>query len=448
MLRHVLVLIVGLLFQGVSTHARAEEPLPAGAILRLGDARFLAGGAVARLEFSADGRQLAAWTGAVRSRTEWDTVTWEPFHTRDDILQAGAVVRFTPTNIPDSTKGVVIDRDGVAVVRDFRTGKDVVRLTGHHVRVTAVAVSPDGKRIATGSGDGLVRVWDAQTFRPLTTPRGHLAAVTHVEVSADGRHVLTASRDGSARLWDLASGRELRAFPLGDGLATFTADGSGIRLREGERLRTRDVVTGLEIVTRVAAASEPLAIPRRLLSYTGLAAVVAPDGRSAIIGCSDGRIRMIEIASGQTRRRFEHPGGCFDLTLTADGRRLLSAGGDHSVLIWGLRVQDVPLSPELKRETSASKLWDWLDSADAEVAYLAMARLAADPPATVRIARLRLNAWADADTLVTVRAIELLEALGTADARDLLREIATSPANTLRSREANSALKRMARGNF
>ncbi|HJZ53375.1 MAG TPA: WD40 repeat domain-containing protein, partial [Gemmataceae bacterium] len=129
--------------------AAADDSLPPGALLRLGDTRFLAGGPVERLEFSADARQLTAWTRDPRSKTVWDTMSWQPVRTRDDIQLVGAVVRWQPNAIPNTTCEVVINPDGVAVVRDFQSGKDVVRLSGHHCRVTAVAVSADGKRIAT-----------------------------------------------------------------------------------------------------------------------------------------------------------------------------------------------------------------------------------------------------------------------------------------------------------
>src|SRR5439155_27122411 len=130
----------------------------------------------------------------------------------------------------------------------------------------------------------------------------------------------------------------------------------------------------------------------------------ASDGSCAVVGRCSGTVDVIELASGQLRRRLVHPGGWFDLCFTTDGRRLLSAGGDHGAIVWGMRLQDVPLTTELKRETNALKLWERMCGADADIAYLAMARLAADPAAAVKIARMRLKTWSVADAVAEVRA--------------------------------------------
>ena len=149
------LLLMALALGGLTLPARliAAEPLPPGAVARLGDSRFRAGGPVERLEFSADGKHLTAYTPD-RLRTAWDTVAWEPVRTRVDVVQIGAIVRWQSTVIPDTSLGVIVNAEGVAVVRDFAAKKDLARLTGHFARVTAVTVSPDGKRIATGRRTG------------------------------------------------------------------------------------------------------------------------------------------------------------------------------------------------------------------------------------------------------------------------------------------------------
>jgi tetratricopeptide (TPR) repeat protein len=64
----------------------------------------------------------------------------------------------------------------------------------------AVAFSPDGKRVLTGSDDGTARVWDAQTGAEIARLL-HEDEVNAVAFSPDGKWVLTGSRDDTARVW-------------------------------------------------------------------------------------------------------------------------------------------------------------------------------------------------------------------------------------------------------
>ena len=447
LLATVVLLLPGGLHPRLAPIAGAVEPLPPGAVMRLGDTRFRAGGPVEQLEFSADGRQLTAWAAGRRDawlRTVWDTTAWEPVRSRADIQTVGAVVRWQPTSIGDTTRGVVIGADGVAVVRDFATKKDLARLTGHFARITAVTVSPDGKRIATASADGLVRVWDAETFRPVVEPKGHTGEVRAVEVSPDGRLALTTGADRTARVWDLATGRELRAFAAsGEARAAFTADGAAVCIPQTERMMVRDLVTGLEVTSPVMRRAEPLPLVNWLLRQAGVCVALSPDGRTVAVGGRDGVVRLYESATGQLRHWLPgHAGVCLDVTYTPDGGKLLTAGADHCVLVWSARLRDVSLPEELKRETSAAKLWDAMNRGPADEAYRAMARLAADPGAAVKMARLRLKPDPSGEVVADVRAVELLEAIGTEDAKGLLRELAAGDAEWVRTREAVAALKR------
>lgn len=404
-MRYRALVVVGLL-----THPAPGADAP-GSPHRLGDGRFRAGGPVGELVFSADAAELSSWVPLERGgtrRADWDALTGRPLHTADE--PAGPRVRRSPTSYPSGPRGVVIGPDGVAVVRDFAAGRDLARLAGHAGRVTAAAVSPDGKRLATGSADGLIRVWDAETFRPLVEPEGHAGAVRAVVASPDGRLAVSTGRDGTARVWDLAAGREVRVFPApGEGVATFTPDGAAVRVPGADRVTTRDPVTGLEVVPRGRPAADPFALPTWLLGQTGVCVAVSPDGRAVAVGTRGGRIDLYEVATGQVRRRLDgHPGRCCDLAFAPDGGRLLVAGADHAVTVWPVRLRDVPLPADLRRETSAAKLWDQMSHGDAATAYRAMARLAADPAATAAMARRRPPAGG----VGAVRVAELLDAIG------------------------------------
>lgn len=80
---------------------------------------------------------------------------------------------------------------------------------GHTGGVEAVAVTPDGRLLLTGSDDGTARLWDLQSGRCLQTFAGHTGEVSAVAVTPDGRFLVTGSPDGTVRFWDLATGNLL-----------------------------------------------------------------------------------------------------------------------------------------------------------------------------------------------------------------------------------------------
>ena len=116
--------------------------------------------------------------------------------------------------------------------------------SGHVDGVTAVAWSPDGSRIVTGSGGG-VRVWDAVTGEELLSLE-RSSQVELVAWSPDGRRIVTAS-GGGVRVWDAVTGAELFSFQPSHGVKSVAWSPDGKRILTKTRrneIRIWDVAAG------------------------------------------------------------------------------------------------------------------------------------------------------------------------------------------------------------
>jgi tetratricopeptide (TPR) repeat protein len=93
--------------------------------------------------------------------------------------------------------------------------------------IQAVAFSPDGKHIVSGSKNGTIKIWCAGSGKELISVQGHTLRLRSVGFSPDGKRIISSSHDGTLKLWDAATGVEVMTL-RGYGSAIFSPDGKTI----------------------------------------------------------------------------------------------------------------------------------------------------------------------------------------------------------------------------
>jgi WD40 repeat protein len=84
-------------------------------------------------------------------------------------------------------------------------GESKITWEGHKGAVLAMAISPDGRTLASGGDDRMIHLWEVPTGRPLARWQAHDAHVTALAFRPDGRTLVSGAADGMLKLWDLAS---------------------------------------------------------------------------------------------------------------------------------------------------------------------------------------------------------------------------------------------------
>ncbi len=158
---------------------------------------------------------------------------------------------------PDGARVAVGTQLGVVRVLALPSGRPLGEVAAHGA-VESVAFDRAGRRLLTAGADRTARVWSARTLAPLAVLREHLDEVKTAAFSPDGRFVLTTSADATAKLWDPALEGSILTLPMrrDGGTAEFTRDGRTIVLtgRTGGEVHRCDVCADFGGLVELATA--------------------------------------------------------------------------------------------------------------------------------------------------------------------------------------------------
>ena len=307
-------------------------------------------------------------------------------------LPDGAIVRLGKGGVSYEDRGIAFSPDGsrLAVATsigiwlyDVETFDDPALLTGHTGKVTAVAFSSDGKKLASVAGmywPRMLKLWDAKTGQHLTIFQVEKGYADSVAFSPDDTKLAWAGR-----LWDVET-RQPFDILQDDRLSDFTFSPNG-RILAGTGIKTfpktsvndvttyvgvvklYEVATGRLLNTLVAGRRTKLREPRERVTSIAF----SPD--STKIASGAGRnVRLWDVETGENLATFQvergsvnsiafSPDGTKIAVGAAEGVKLLNIlTGEHIDLIGAMWNLSVAFSPDGKTLATASwagvRLWE------------------------------------------------------------------------------------------
>lgn len=226
-------------------------------------------------------------------------------------------------------------------------------LNQHSDGVQAVAISPNGKMLATGSVDTTIKIWDMMTGEFKHTLTGYTSTILSLAFSPDNQTLASSSnlevRDSTVKLWDVSSGKLQRHLEP----SLLACRVSSVAFSpDGQFLATGQIDTTIKIWHLATGKS------RQTLRGHGwdvTSVNFSRDGRLLISGAMDGAVKVWDWSTGQLKHTFNRPkpsdfmaslvswfdssiGPIWSVAIHPNGHLIASGGSDQGIRFWDLKT--------------------------------------------------------------------------------------------------------------
>jgi len=255
---------------------------------------------------------------------------------------------------------------------DIESRTKILTLKGHKLLATGI-FSPDGKRIVSGSFDRTLKVWDASNGDEIMTLTGHEEKIHSVAISSDGKRIISGSYDKTVKVWDALTGQELRTLSGHKDIiicVAFSPDGRKIVSGSYDKtVKVWDTTTGEQLKSFPMDGQKVIAVD------------YSPDGKRIAIGCGQGMLKILDVETGEETSVTTGEGWdksvITSVAFSPDSKLIASGSFDQTVRVWDAitgeevttlvghisQVVSVAFTPDGKRIVSGAfvdgiRIWD------------------------------------------------------------------------------------------
>jgi WD40 repeat protein len=213
---------------------------------------------------------------------------------------------------------------------------------GHSDRISALTFSPDGQTLISGSDDSTIKLWNVSTRKLIDTLPGHGWLIAAIAISQNGELLVSGGGDGMINLWDLTTHELIASLSKHVDCVTgviISPDGQTlISCGDDKTIRLWDLKTDRLLNTLKGHSDRVSAI------------AVSPDWRILISGSWDRNLKLWDLSRGQQIYTIaQHTDHIISLAMSPTGEYFASASEDSSIRIWGL--------PNGERRSTLKNAW-------------------------------------------------------------------------------------------
>lgn len=238
------------------------------------------------------------------------------------------------------------------ILWDTTTGQPVGAISGLAGPVQSLAYRPDGTQLAIAGGtagvSGEVKIIDTKTLAQVgPILGGHTDVVFNVAWSSDGARLATGSQDKTARLWEWPSGKELLALKDHSDAVTrvaFALDGKSLYTASLDHNARRFDCKDGKVIRVFTGHAEGIT-----------AMALSPKGDRLLTAGSETEIRWWPVEAGDPARQGGHTGPVNDIVFSKDFKLVATASADNTVRLW-----DGSSTGQIRALTGSS---DWMYAA-------------------------------------------------------------------------------------